>query len=258
MAESTRVSRRLFLSMALSGLAWSQTRLDRSEMIVRAVQPEDLEMPTSAFGDFITPVDHFFVRTHVEVPEVDLATWRLKIEGNVATPLTLSMDELKKMPSVELPAVLECAGNGRSFFEPPVAGLQWANGAVGNGAWRGVRLRDVLERAQMKPGALEVLFDGADVPIGAMADFQRSIPLKKAMHPATLLAYDMNGAALPVKHGFPLRAIVPRVLDEERLCVSQQANCTWFDASAGYHEAGDQPSRQECRFLACRRSGRQS
>jgi sulfite oxidase len=209
MAESTRVSRRLFLSMALSGLAWSQTRLDRSEMIVRAVQPEDLEMPTSAFGDFITPVDHFFVRTHVEVPEVDLATWRLKIEGNVATPLTLSMDELKKMPSVELPAVLECAGNGRSFFEPPVAGLQWANGAVGNGAWRGVRLRDVLERAQMKPGALEVLFDGADVPIGAMADFQRSIPLKKAMHPATLLAYDMNGAALPVKHGFPLRAIVP-------------------------------------------------
>src|ERR1051326_6871933 len=124
MTKSIRVSRRLFLSMALSSLAWPQARVDRSQMIVRAVQPEDLEMPASAFGDFITPVDHFFVRTHVEVPDMDLATWRLKIEGNVAAPLTLSMDDLKKMPSFELPAVLECAGNGRSFFDPPVAGMQ--------------------------------------------------------------------------------------------------------------------------------------
>jgi DMSO/TMAO reductase YedYZ molybdopterin-dependent catalytic subunit len=207
--QSTLVSRRLFLSMALAGLAQPQAGVDPSEMIVRAKRPEDLEMPNSGFSDFITPVERFFVRTHVAVPNVDIATWRLKIDGNVAAPLTLSIDDLRKMPSFELPAVLECAGNGRSFYEPPVAGVQWANGAVGNGTWRGVRLRDVLERAQPKPGTVEILFDGADVPIGTMPDFQRSIPLKKALHPSTLLAYEMNGGPLPVKHGFPLRAVVP-------------------------------------------------
>src|SRR5262245_23069956 len=119
------------------------------------------------------------------------------------------MDDLRNMPSYELIGVLECAGNGRVFYNPPVAGLQWTNGAVGNGRWRGVRLTDVLQRAGIKAGAVEVLFDGADVPLGTMADFQRSIPLKKALHPNTLLAYAMNGETLPVKHGFPLRAAGP-------------------------------------------------
>src|SRR5579862_522714 len=131
------VSRRLFLSMAAAGLAWPQANGDPSEMIVRARRPEDLEMPNPGFSDFITPVDRFFVRTHVPVPAVDLAAWHLKIEGNVSVPLSLSMDELRRMPSFEFPAVLECAGNGRSFFEPAVAGLQWTNGAVGNGSWKG-------------------------------------------------------------------------------------------------------------------------
>src|SRR5262249_45685188 len=91
----------------------------------------------------------------------------------------------------------------------PVAGLQWTTGAVGNGRWRGVRLADLLQRAEIRNGAVEVVFDGADVPIGTMADFQRSIPIKKALHPNTILAYDMNGETLPIKHGFPLRAVVP-------------------------------------------------
>src|SRR5262249_50851876 len=90
-----------------------------------------------------------------------------------------------------------------------VAGMQWVNGAVGNGRWRGVRLMDLLERVGVKPGAVDILFDGADVPIGTMSDFQRSIPLRKALQPSTLLAYEMNGQMLPVKHGFPLRAVVP-------------------------------------------------
>jgi len=180
-----------------------------AQMTVRSVRPEDLEMPLSGFADFITPIEMFFVRTHVAVPRVEIAEWRLKVEGHVSTPLTLSMDDLQKMPPAELVGVLECSGNGRSFYEPPVAGLQWANGAVGNGRWRGVRLADVLERAGVKAGAVEVLFDGADVPLGTMADFQRSIPMRKALHRDTLLAYSMNGEALPVKHGFPLRAVVP-------------------------------------------------
>jgi DMSO/TMAO reductase YedYZ molybdopterin-dependent catalytic subunit len=186
-------------------------------------------MPDAGFGDFITPIERFFVRSHTAVPKVDLADWRLKIEGHVSNPLTLTMEDLRKMPSVELLGVLECAGNGRAFYDPPVAGLQWRNGAAGNGRWRGVRLTDVLRRAGVKTGAVDVLFDGADVPMGTMADFQRSIPLKKALDPQTLLAYAMNGETLPVKHGFPLRVVVPgwagdcwtkwltsvRVLDQE-------------------------------------------
>ena len=166
-------------------------------------------MPAAGFVDFITPIENFFVRSHVMVPKVDLTQWRLRIDGHVSTALQLSMDDLQKMPSTEIVGVLECAGNGRSFYDPPVAGLQWLNGAVGNGRWRGVRLSDVLQRAGVKPGAVEILFDGADVPIGTMEDFQRSIPLKKALHADTILAYAMNGETLPVKHGFPLRAIVP-------------------------------------------------
>ena len=179
------------------------------EMIVRSTRPEDLEMPLNGFDDFITPIRSFFVRSHVAVPTVNLSTWRLKVEGHVATPLSLTMDDLRRMPSAEVIAVLECAGNGRAFYDPPVAGLQWKYGAVGNGRWRGVRLADVLKRSGVKAGAVEVLFDGADVPFGTMADFQRSIPLKKALHPDTVLAYEMNGESLPAKHGFPLRAVVP-------------------------------------------------
>ena len=206
------VSRRGFLAMAAAGLLRIQKTPEdvaHLEMIVRSARPEDLEMPPSGFGDFITPIEHFFVRTHVSVPRVDIAQWRLKVEGDVATPLTLSIDDLRKMPSHELVSVLECAGNGRSMYDPPVAGLQWANGAAGNGRWRGVGLSDLLQRAGVKTGAVEILLDGADVPIGTMADFQRSIPIKKALHPGTLLAYSMNGDTLPIKHGFPLRAIVP-------------------------------------------------
>lgn len=181
----------------------------KQNMIVRSARPLDLEMPLSGFADYITPTEHFFVRTHVYSPSVDLASWRLKIDGDVAQSLTLSMDDLRRMPSVELVSVLECAGNGRSFYNPPVAGLQWAQGAVGNGRWRGVRLADVLKRSGIKPGAVEVLFDGADVPIGRMADFRRSIPIEKALHADTLMAYELNGQPLSVEHGFPLRAVIP-------------------------------------------------
>ena len=101
----------------------------------------------------------------------------------------------------------ECAGNGRGLYEPAVPGLQWTRGSVGNARWRGVRLADVLKRAGLKPSGVNVLFDGADEPIGTMQDFRRSIPVKKALDPNTLLAYEMNGAALPLKHGFPLRVL---------------------------------------------------
>jgi DMSO/TMAO reductase YedYZ molybdopterin-dependent catalytic subunit len=179
----------------------------KTGMITLSQRPEDLEMSLDGFKDYITPIEHFFVRTHVYVPTVKLEEWRLKVDGDVATPLTLTMADLKKMPSVEMVAVVECAGNGRSFYRPTVPGLQWSNGSVGNARWRGARLADVLKRAGIKPSAVEVLFDGADQPIGKMQDFRRSITATKALHEDTLLAYEMNGETLPVKHGFPLRVI---------------------------------------------------
>ncbi len=199
-------TRRAFFGTALGAFAVAQQKRD---MKVQSTRPEDLEMPLSGFADYITPIEHFFVRTHVYEPKVELASWRLKVEGSVATPLTLTMDELRAMPSVELIAVTECAGNGRGLYEPTVPGLQWTNGSVGNGRWRGVRLADVLRKAGVQAKAVEVLFDGADVPIGTMQDFRRSITIKKALDENTLLAYEMNGVALPPKHGFPLRVVAP-------------------------------------------------
>src|SRR5436190_24091837 len=152
-------SRRQFLWLAATGALLGEDKPKR-DMIVRSVRPEDLEMPLFGFTDYITPIEHLFVRTHVYVPTVNVSEWRLKVEGEVATPLTLTMDDLKKLPSVELVSVLECAGNGRGFYEPPVPGLQWGNGAVGNGRWRGARLADVLKRAGVKDSAREILFDG--------------------------------------------------------------------------------------------------
>ena len=202
------IPRRSFFLLFAGALLRADDRPKR-DMLVRSVRPEDLEMPLSGFADYITPIERFFVRTHVYVPTVNPAQWRLTVEGEVATPLTLTMDDLKKLPSNELVSVAECAGNGRSFYEPPLPGLQWGNGAVGNGRWRGARLVDVLKRAGVKDSAREVLFDGADVPLGTMPDFQRSIPIRKALDGNTLLAYEMNGETLPVKHGFPLRVVAP-------------------------------------------------
>jgi sulfite oxidase len=210
------ITRRSFVAAAAGAALWRPLRaqdqpkqLVKRDMIVRSVRPEDLEMPASGFADYVTPVDRFFVRTHVYVPQVKLPDWTLRIEGEVSSPLSLSMSDLRALPAAEVVSVLECAGNGRAFYDPPVAGIQWTNGAAGNGRWRGVRLADVLKRAGVTPKAMQVLFDGADVPLGRMADFQRTIPLKKALDPNTLLAYELNGEPLPAQHGFPLRAVVP-------------------------------------------------
>lgn len=181
----------------------------KTGMRVLSSRPEDLEMPMEGFSTWITPVEKFFVRSHHYTPDVKLADWKLSIGGKVANTLTLTMEDLKKLPRVELVSVLECAGNGRGLYEPTMAGLQWEYGSVGNARWAGVRLADVLRKAGVRDGAIEVWFDGADVPVGTQPEFQRTIPMKKALDPNTLLAYEMNGAALDPSHGFPLRVVVP-------------------------------------------------
>ncbi len=203
--------RRFFRSLGAVAGVFSTRAADtaRQDMIVRSVRPEDFETPLAAFTSWITPTEYFFVRSHMSRPTVDLAAWHLTIDGEVSTPLTLNMDELKKLPTVELVSVLECAGNGRAFYKPGVAGMQWTGGGVGNARWRGVRLADVLKKAGLKPTAKHVLFNGADTPPGNMPDFMRTVPVKKSLDPDTLLAFEMNGEPLSVSHGFPLRLIVP-------------------------------------------------
>src|SRR5260370_964012 len=207
------ISRRKWFGMAgaaaLASRFGAAADTDPAAMIVRSARPTDLEMRLSGFTDAITPIERFFVRCHPYTPHVDIKTWTLKLEGVVNRPVTLTMADLKKLPRVELTGVLECAGNGRSFYQPRVAGTQWAYGSVGNGKWSGVRLKDVLAKAGVKDSAKHILFDGADEPIGKMDDFRRSITIDKALDPDTMLAFEMNGQELPVQHGFPLRLIVP-------------------------------------------------
>jgi DMSO/TMAO reductase YedYZ molybdopterin-dependent catalytic subunit len=180
-----------------------------SPLTVRSRTPQDLETPVRLLADWITPNDVFFVRSHLPTPAVDAAAWNVTIGGAVERTLTLRLGDLRGFPRASIVATLECAGNGRAFFEPPVAGVQWQKGAVGNARWTGVRLADVLRRAGVQPSAGFVLLDGADRPVGTVPDFARTLPLAKAMHRDTLLAFEMNGVPLPVSHGFPLRAIVP-------------------------------------------------
>ncbi len=209
-----KYSRRQLLQLAAAASfmpRFTSSAADRAKMnmIVRSIRPEDLEMPLDGFRMAITPIERFYVRTHVYVPKVNPATWKLTVDGEVNSPLALTLDDLKKLPRVDLVAVLECAGNGRAFYTPHLPGVQWQYGAVGCAKWTGVRLADVLKRAGIKASAKQLLMDGADVPLGKMADFQRTIDVEKGLHPDTLLAFEMNGEALPASHGFPLRLIVP-------------------------------------------------
>jgi len=189
--------------------AWSPTDRKKTNMIVRSQRPMDLEMPLDGFLTEWTPVERFFTRSHDYEAKVDLSSWHLEVGGTVARPQKLTFETIQKMPKVDMPAVLECAGNGRAFHEPSMPGIQWEYGAVGNARWAGVRLAEVLKLAGVQEKSVEVVFDGADVPVGTMPEFQRSIPIGKAMDPDTILAYEMNGEPLSTLHGFPLRLIVP-------------------------------------------------
>jgi len=187
-----------------------QARTIKDNLIIRSDSPADFETPVQLLDKgWITSNDAHYVRSHLSFPNVELNNWNLTVEGEVNRSLKLTMRDIRGFQEVTRTVTLECSGNGRAFADPPVAGLQWEKGAVGTARWSGIPLRDVLMKAQVQPNAKHVILNGADMPIRAVPDFVRSIPIEKAMHPDTILAYRMNGAALPVLHGFPLRLIVP-------------------------------------------------
>ncbi|MGH7943894.1 MAG: sulfite oxidase, partial [Opitutaceae bacterium] len=175
--------------------------------------PENSETPLDDVASWVTPNRLFFVRNHFSVPNVDRDTWELVLEGLVARPGRWTFSDLAAMPQHSVFATVECAGNGRSFLQEKAAGVQWGAGAIGHAEWTGVRLRDLLQPAGVKPGALEVVFEGADR--GSEPDhpepmhFSRSLPLAKALDPDTLVALRMNGEWLDANHGAPMRLFVP-------------------------------------------------
>src|SRR5271166_4461698 len=140
----------------------------KGPMVLQRTRPPLLETPFEVFNRGVfTPNDHFFVRWHwAVIPEnVDVAAFKLAVRGHVNQALSLSFADLLAMPRVEVVAVCQCSGNSRGLFQPRVAGAQWQNGAMGNARWTGVRLRDVLDRAGVKAGAVAVRSSGLDDPV---------------------------------------------------------------------------------------------
>src|SRR5882724_9873105 len=186
----------------------------KGAMLLQRTRPPLLETPFEVFDNGVfTPNDRFYVRWHLaNIPtEVDPATFRLNIRGHVGQPIQLTLDELvRDFKPFEIAAVNQCSGNSRGFFSPRVPGGEWANGAMGNARWTGVRLKDVLDRAGVKAGALQVRFNGLDTGVVPQTpDFIKSLDIDHARDGEVVIAYAMNGAPLPLLNGFPLRLVVP-------------------------------------------------
>jgi sulfite dehydrogenase len=186
---------------------------EKTEMILLTDRPPQLETPVHYFRQDLTPNEAFFVRWHLEgIPTVvDLRTFRLNVNGNVRQPLQLSMDDLRsQFEPASIVAVNQCSGNSRSFFEPRVPGGQWRHGACGNAKWTGVPLKSILDRAQVRAGAVDVSFNGLDVPpLSSIADFVKALSVDHARDGEVMIAYAMNDQPLPMVNGFPLRLVVP-------------------------------------------------
>ena len=188
------------------------------DLVVKPTPPElffdygsnkEMRWQNMARRGYVVPNELFFVRNHTRTPRIDLSTWRLKVEGSgVRRPLELTYEALQSMPSVSVIRTVECAGNGRSFFEhaygKKAQGTQWKLGAIGVAEWTGVRLRDVLDRAGLKRTAKDVMPEGLDD-----LKVRRPMSVAKAMAADTILAYAMNGEPLPPDHGSPVRVLVP-------------------------------------------------
>jgi DMSO/TMAO reductase YedYZ molybdopterin-dependent catalytic subunit len=219
-------------ALALTNPSWADTTIDlplpggpgarpittgfpqKGPMILQRTRPPLLETPFEVFDKGVfTPNDQFYVRWHWAVipTDIDISKFSLTVRGHVNQTLSLSLNDiLHGLPSVQLSAVNQCSGNSRGFFQPRVPGGEWANGAMGNALWTGVRLRDVLDKAGVKPGAVQVRLKGLDEPVVPDAPhFMKSLDIDHARDGEVMIAYAMNGEQLPLVNGFPLRLVVP-------------------------------------------------
>jgi DMSO/TMAO reductase YedYZ molybdopterin-dependent catalytic subunit len=185
----------------------------KGALILQRTRPPLLETPFEVFDQSVlTPNDRFFVRWHWAVipTAVNVDTFRLTVHGHVNQSLSLSINDILALPRAELVAINQCSGNSRGYFQPRVPGGEWSHGAMGNARWTGVRLKDVLDRAGVKAGAIQVRFNGMDEPVVPDApDFMKSLDIDHARDGEVMLAYAMNGEQMPLLNGFPLRLIVP-------------------------------------------------
>ncbi len=187
----------------------------KDRLSVLGETPLVAETPEDLLDDETTPASRFFIRNNGLLPEQapDPDSWNFVVDGEVEREIRLTVADLKAQFAIKTwRMVLECGGNGRSFFEPPAEGNPWTNGGVGCAEWTGVSLADVLTAAGLKPSASHTAHFGADPDKNGEVgkpSISRGMPLEKAMEPHTLLAFGMNGQALPFLHGGPLRLVVP-------------------------------------------------
>ncbi len=189
----------------------------KSGLTLLGDRPLNAETPAHLLDDDVTPYERMFVRMNGLVPQTaldqDAEGWTLAIDGEVETPLELSIDDLKsQFETVTNRLVIECGGNGRAFFNPGASGNQWTTGAVGCPEWTGVRLADVLNKAGIKDSAVYTAHYGNDPHLSGDPDknpISRGVPIEKALEEGGMIAWEMNGEPIPAFHGFPLRLIVP-------------------------------------------------
>jgi DMSO/TMAO reductase YedYZ molybdopterin-dependent catalytic subunit len=190
-----------------------ETLPGKRPLIRLASRPPNYEAPIDTFQTAITPNDRFFVRYHLAgIPSMPaLAKWFLTVGGDATDgEITFGINDLTNLPQVEVAAVCQCSGNRRGLSSPHVAGVQWGYGAMGCATWRGPRLRDVLAKARTKADAVEVWLDGQDEPVlPTTPDFNKSLPMDKAMSDDVIVAIAMNGQPLPHLNGYPARVVVP-------------------------------------------------
>ncbi|WP_141604047.1 sulfite oxidase [Terrilactibacillus laevilacticus] len=176
--------------------------------------PENQETPIQFIKTDDTDNKLFYRRNHFSYPPLSYSNYWLPINGIVSTPILLSMQDILHLPSKTIQVVLECSGDKRNLFEPKVFGVQWGKGAISQGYWKGVPLRTLLELSGIREGAKEIVVEGYDfgerTDINKVFSYARSLPIEKAIHPDTIIAYEYNNQPIPFKHGYPLRLIVPQ------------------------------------------------
>lgn len=207
--------------LALSGRLFGQvesaarggtasTPVSTHGLVIRNARALDAEAPLGALASFQTAPEHFFVRSHFGPPLQLPLAWTLTVDGEVARPTIISLNDIQKLGAQSNAVTLECAGNGRGVFQlPKTSGVQWEYGAVSTATWTGVPLGALLERAGLKTTAQHLWMEALDrAPLATVPKFLRSIPRQVALGDA-FVAYEMNGRPIPLLHGGPLRLIVP-------------------------------------------------